>query len=253
MIPRGLIIYRGPSLITGDPIVAVATNFKDASRNPKTGRLIQTYILVDGPKPHEARTSGADRAVCGDCIHRAGSCYVNLVQGPLAVWRALQKGSYLKYHSVRHKRLFRGRLVRLGTYGDPAAVPLNVWEKILNGAAGWRGYTHQWAACNPGLARYCMASCETAEQLRHARALGWRTYRTTLPGGELEAGEFWCPASDREGKRLTCQECKACSGATDSPKAASPAIPFHGTSLANNWQLRMFQAGLSRLSLPVVR
>ena len=41
---RGFILYRGPSILDGTPIVVVAT-MKTA--NPKTGDMIQTFIIVD--------------------------------------------------------------------------------------------------------------------------------------------------------------------------------------------------------------
>ena len=48
---RGFILYRGPSILDGTPIVVVAT-MKTA--NPKTGDMIQTFILVDNMSPIEA-------------------------------------------------------------------------------------------------------------------------------------------------------------------------------------------------------
>lgn len=39
---RSAIIYRGPSLIDGAPIVVIAI---DSASNTKTGRMVQTYIL----------------------------------------------------------------------------------------------------------------------------------------------------------------------------------------------------------------
>src|SRR4051812_44690746 len=87
--PQGVVLYRGPSELDGTPVVAVATAIARRSKNPKTGGMIQTYILADnGEDPIQAARSGGDAAVCGDCPHRPvngklGSCYVNLIQGPL--------------------------------------------------------------------------------------------------------------------------------------------------------------------------
>ena len=81
-----MIIYRGPSLLDGAPIVAIATV---GSRNAKTGDMVQTWIMRDDVKPLAAAQSGADASVCGDCKHRpisGGACYVNLGQGPRAVF-----------------------------------------------------------------------------------------------------------------------------------------------------------------------
>ena len=39
------ILYRGPSLINGAPIVVVAVYRKGRGVNAKTGAMVQTYIL----------------------------------------------------------------------------------------------------------------------------------------------------------------------------------------------------------------
>ena len=40
--PSGYIIYQGPSLLDGNPIVAIATT---ASRNVKTGSMVSIWIM----------------------------------------------------------------------------------------------------------------------------------------------------------------------------------------------------------------
>ena len=65
---RSGIIYRGPSEIDGQPIVAIAIA---KSRNTKTGDMVQTYILCDnGLDPMLNNKLGHDRAICGDCKFR---------------------------------------------------------------------------------------------------------------------------------------------------------------------------------------
>lgn len=229
--PTGYVLYRGPSLINGAPIVAVAITSK--SSNSKTGNMVQTYILADsGENPVQAVKSGADRAVCGDCIHRQGAngdCYVNLGQGALAVWKALQRGAY-PADAAAAARASAGRMVRLGTYGDPAAVPVAVWQALLAQAAGNTGYTHQWR--NESVARellaLCMASADTPQDRADALAMGYRTFRVRNDSQAMLEGEFACPASEEQGKRKTCAQCGACNGGLDSNKA-SPVIIVHGT------------------------
>ena len=58
------IIYKGPSLLDGKPIVVIATY---STRNPKTGNALQTYILCEKIDPREASKTGADYSICGDC------------------------------------------------------------------------------------------------------------------------------------------------------------------------------------------
>jgi hypothetical protein len=128
------IIYKGPSLLDGKPIVVIATYSK---RNIKTGVVVQTYILVDGMNPLDASKTGADFSICGDCAMRGEvttdpnrkqaknrRCYVNLGQGVLIVYKSFLRGVYAIADNISaRKSIGRGRFVRIGTYGDPAAVP----------------------------------------------------------------------------------------------------------------------------------
>ena len=61
--PTGYVIYRGPSLLDGAPIVAIATM---QTSNRKTGNMVQTWILREDVSPVEASKAGADASVCGD-------------------------------------------------------------------------------------------------------------------------------------------------------------------------------------------
>jgi hypothetical protein len=228
--PNGYVIYRGASMINGDPIVVIAIT---KSSNKKTGNMVQTYILPDnGQLPVANAKALNDEAVCGDCKHRRGkdgSCYVNLGQGVTVVTKAYLAGKYphlLSYHGD----LFEGRNVRLGTYGDPAAVPTLVWEIMLSKANAWTGYTHQWhkSSTDPRLMQYCMASVDSDDEFLQAQSMGYRTFRVRLSNQPLLAKEFMCPASEEAGKRKLCTDCKACDGGIDTAKA-SPAIVVHGT------------------------
>jgi hypothetical protein len=148
------IIYKGPSRIDGAPIVVLATY---SNRNTKTGAVVQTYILREDINPLEASKTGADVSICGTCPLRGTPttdparkqavgrrCYVNLGQGVLIVWRAYRKGVYPDAQdSAGRAALGRGRVVRVGTYGDPAAVPDHVWTDLLSEADTWTAYTHQ--------------------------------------------------------------------------------------------------------------
>src|SRR5919205_567706 len=97
--PQGVILYRGPSLLDGSPIVCVAVGLARKSKNPKTGNAVQTYILADnGEDPVKAWQNGGDRAICGDCPHRGSTCYVNIVQAPLAIYRAYRRGTYPRFN-----------------------------------------------------------------------------------------------------------------------------------------------------------
>lgn len=265
--PNGVILYRGPSAFDGAPIVAVVTGLARVSKNAKTGRLLQTWIMADGADdPLTATRTGADRSVCGDCPHRPrrhGTCYVNLGQAPLAVWHAVQRGTYPTFHRGRHARYFRGHWLRMGSYGDPAMLPVASWRRVLRHCAGHTGYTHQWLLCDPAYRALLMASVETETDRDHARAAGWRTFRVRR-GVEspVQAGEFICPASAEAGHRLTCQDCGACDGAHPGDQRATPVIVRHGRGSADAtpalWRsgVRRFDAlvqeRMTALSLPVL-
>ena len=128
-----------------------------------------------------------------------------------------------------------GRKVRLGTYGDPAAVPAGIWSPLLYNASGHTGYTHQWRKGKADhVKQWCMASTDTAAETVVAKKLGWRTFRVRQADGTPEfSHEMICPASEEAGKRLTCSTCMACSGGVNSKKA-SVTIVVHG-SLKNRF------------------
>ena len=228
--PAGYIIYRGASMLDGAPIVVVAlTN----STNAKTGNMVQTYILVDnGLSPVENARSLADVSICGDCKHRrgmGGACYVNLGQGARAVAAAIVAGNYPS-DILAAQNAAAGRMVRLGTYGDPAAVPANIWKTLLAKAGGRTGYTHQWQSgkASAEIMDLCMASADNAEERAAAKAAGFRTFRVRAANEEKMPGEFLCPASEEAGRRKLCADCGACDGGLNS-RRADPVIIVHGS------------------------
>lgn len=228
--PTGFILYRGPSLLDGAPIVVVATM---KTKNRKTGNMVQTWILRDDMSPLAAVRSGADASVCGDCPHRGTSCYVNVGQAPSSVHRGLERGVYPLTTAQGLATIGRGRLVRLGAYGDPAAVPLSVWTALLSESTGHTGYTHQWKRSDlteiPGLLGLVMASADSPADAAQARSLGARFFRIRGADDPLARGEFTCPASDEGGSRGTCADCLACDGSARGASKASPVIIAHGS------------------------
>ena len=236
--PSGYIIYRGASLLDDKPIVVVAITGK--SSNSKTGDMVQTYILADnGKSPVESAKALDDVSVCGDCKHRrglGGSCYVNLGQGPRAVMDGVMRGIYPD-NIINAAFAVHKRKVRLGTYGDPAAVPAYVWETLLSGADSHTGYTHQWKNGKADhVKQWCMASVDTPKEMAIAKMEGWRTFRVRVADGSPEySHEIKCPASAEMNKRLTCDTCMACSGGVNTKKA-SVTIIVHG-SLKNRFAM----------------
>lgn len=245
--PQSAVIYRGPSLLDGAPIVAIAIL---QSGNTKTGNMVQTYILRDDMEPLEASKTGADFSICGTCPLRGTptddparkqakdrKCYVVLGQGPTVVFRAFARGYYPEaFNREQRRAIGRGRMVRLGTYGDPAAVPAHVWRELIEDAMGHTAYSHQ--AATPGAdfaPDLYMQSADSLEQARDAWKAGNRTFRV-IPvrdwqeyrRGALDKNETLCPASSEGGFKSTCDKCGLCAGA--SKVAKSIAIVAHGAS-----------------------
>jgi hypothetical protein len=207
--------------------VVIATGFSNPSDNRKTGDMIQVWILVRSMDPVRAIKEGLDRLICGSCIHRGNgngserSCYVNVGQAPLGIYRAWKSGAYLPLPSVS---VFEGRRVRFGAYGDPTWIPLSLALAIAGASSGLTGYTHQWR--KPSMQPWrqlLMASVDTAAELLIARSMGWSTFRVT-PDTDHHTIETLC-ASDRDG--TPCADCLACAGARTGQRSIH--IPVHGT------------------------
>jgi hypothetical protein len=234
--PNGLVIWRGLSRLTRAPVVVVLTGLTRDSANEATGGMLQTWILVDGAEsPAAAVHTGNDVSVCGDCPHRSpasggiGTCYVGVQFAPTVVYKAMRRGIYPVYDPAEHNGMLRGRLLRIGSYGDPGAVPVDVWRRLARVCGGRTGYTHQWRLrAIQGLRTLLMASVDSVDEAEEAKALGWRTFRVRHVGSPLERGEIECPKSARAGKRLTCEQCLACHGQTASGRGASVSIEVHG-------------------------
>jgi hypothetical protein len=229
MKSNGAIIYQGPSMLDGAPIVVIAIGFKAGSANRKTGNIMQTYILRDDVAPLDAIKTGGDVSICGDCVHRGvngknRTCYVNIGQGVTVVYKTYKAGKYPVWDGVAPNRI-----IRLGTYGDPAAVPADIWQAFLSNAVAHTGYTHQWRRPEfAWLSRYAMASADTVQDASAAHATGWRTFRVALPSHVKRIKtEAVCPASEEAGKKLTCSTCKACNG-NFSGRKSSIVIQAHG-------------------------
>jgi hypothetical protein len=230
----GAILWRGASELDGAPIVLIATGL-NGSRNAKTGAgMVQTYIMRADMLPLDALRAGADESVCGDCPHREGSCYVNVGNGPTIAYKMFAAGRYRHHDVETGAELLRGRRVRIGSYGDPAAVPFVVWQAILAYSGMVTGYTHQWRRF-PEFAAYCMASCDSPSDRAAARILGFRTFRIRLANEPLETREIACPASQEAGFKTTCDRCVACGGRSAKARA-DVAILAHGLA----WKVKAF-------------
>lgn len=240
------IIFEGPSLIDGKPIVVIAI---EKSSNAKTGDMIQTYLIRSDVDPVTANRTGQDVSICGSCRHRGTpnnnplglatgrTCYVNIGMGVIGIYKAYKAGKYPFLSIDEQQALGRDRMVRLGSYGDPAAVHSSVFDGLLSLAAGHTGYTHQVSDMTVDTTRL-MVSVDSVSDANYYYYYGMRTFRV-IPVKEwglrgdnaLLENEILCPASAEAGKKLQCHECKLCNG-TPAKRydAKSIAIVAHGAS-----------------------
>ena len=221
-----MIVYDGPSQLNGKPIVAILTNINNPSVNTKTGDMAQATIMPKGIKPSDAVKTGEDDAVCGDCNRRPSTakanglkpCYVN-PRAPNSIHRAYERGSYsTRIPAQQHKPM------RLGMWGDPAAMPYDIAKALADSAPKHTGYTHRWREF-PEFNSICMASVDTEEERLEANALGFRTYRVRDEGAPLMDGEISCPEADKA-RNIQCADCGLCAGMAVKAKDISiEAIP----------------------------
>jgi hypothetical protein len=235
------VVYRGPSAI--DPnveIVAIVTGIVRPSANTKTGPMAQLWIMVASEAPHLAQKSGLDAAVCGNCPMRpllamlarasgnpdAPICYVKTFQGPRATWEANHARPVDLDGALRALRAM-GRALRLGAYGDPAAVPESVVRALAEASDGVTGYTHQWRDERfSWLKSYALASADNYHDRDSAHAMGWRSYRVIDTGAIFHdlQDEVYCPHVTHGAQ---CYRCGLCDGATTNDNRRSVAILAH--------------------------
>lgn len=243
---KSSVIYSGPSLIDGSPIVCIAIV---SSGNIKTGNMVQTHIIRSDISPMDASKSGLDYAICGDCQHRGQAtndptkkqavnrtCYVTLFQGPTVVYKTFKRGAYPLASLDDVKAIGRGQMVRLGSYGDPSAVPKSVWDALLSDSIGHTGYTHQHNA-SADYSRLMYSADNQGEAIK-AHTEGKRTFRVipvvtwqSMGKASMLSNEILCPASIEAGNKATCIDCGLCKGS--SVKAKSIAIVAHGNAKGN--------------------
>tara|TARA_R110000787_G_scaffold66678_1_gene149584 strand:- start:2729 stop:3523 length:795 start_codon:yes stop_codon:yes gene_type:complete len=217
--PSTIAFWKGEGL-DGAPIVAILTGLVLKSGNGKTGEMAQSYIVRQDMSPMDASRLGLDVSVCGTCDlrknlvakilaetgERKAKCYVNI--GWLTkMWTGWYTGRVVWMDPVEVGKLlaYLSLALRQGAYGDPAAVPLNVWDAMdtVKGTS----YSHQWKSID--IKKYAMASVKNLREAKEAQAKGWRTYRVDVEQVGPQAGEIMCPA---ESKGVTCAACGLCNG-----------------------------------------
>ena len=210
--PRGYVLHEDQKR------VVIATL---RSSNRKTGNMVQVWIMPRHTKPTDAIRNGAQALVCGGCKlqrRRGGGCYVAPRQLN-SIYRAYQRGSYPYLSEADYPAVLRGRMVRLGAWGDPAFIPPRIIDLLVRHSKGHTGYTHQW---KHGFAAHlrgvCMASADSPAEARAASAAGWGVF-LVRPIGAPVVG-IQCPSV--RGKK--CVNCGLCDG-----RAVTISIEAHGS------------------------
>ena len=230
-VSNGYVAWKGKSAFNGEKIVLIV--LVSESRNRKTGNMAQSYILRDGRiKPSQVIVRQMDASICGNCSMRyqddgSRMCYVPLHNGMTKVWTHYKLHRYPYMCPKNIGQLLARRALRIGAYGDPAMVPFEVWDDLLQHTDNYTGYTHQWRWCDERFQRICMASVETLEDALEAQRRGWRTFRVISEVPALYNNEILCPASEEAGKKVTCRQCQLCQGMHKVAK--NIGIVVHGT------------------------
>jgi hypothetical protein len=113
-------------------------------------------------------------------------------------------------------------MVRIGSYGDGAAVPSEVWQNIREHAQGVTAYTHQGLNQDSTF----MVSADSLSVAQQAWKVGKRTFRIVTDYAQKQPNEVICPSS----KGVTCNDCGLCDG---NKQVKSVVIEVHGTGAKN--------------------
>ena len=185
--------------------------------------LLQSWIIQQNLVPTEAAKKGLEKGICGTCplkLSQTGACFVNLL--PVNnIYRKYFAGSYSKFSANEIEVIKRYRYpIRIGSYGDPTAVPFDVWKPIISASGGHTGYTHRWDnnECDSRWKKYLMASVQSESEACIAQNLGWRTFRIIAPDAPLSENEILCRHT--KDNATQCEACMLCDGKSNKPNIA---------------------------------
>lgn len=226
-----VVVAETRSLIDREEIVILATGFHYCT-NPKLGfNVIQTFYLKKNVHPYEAQKNGTDYSVCGNCpLRRVNQniCYVNpIMLGNM--WKAYRNERYGLLQSFHLEQIKAQRkTLRLGAYGEPTSVPLELVGDLIAASSIAIGYTHNWRSpLGEPYKPYLMASVESKEQAQLAQSLGWNYYRIMNKTEEPQEDEILCPWYV---DKTQCQDCKRCQ-----PKSRTNIVTYPTTYKAKRF------------------
>lgn len=166
-IGKPVTLWTGKSPLTGETVRAVGR----LTNNRKTGRAFGiSFYTIEG-----------DGAGCSTCPLRDNGCYAEMGHAGIQSRALPHLAAPILPRSSWHAA-FGCEFVRFGIYGDPASVPFRILAELARYARGTTGYTHLWRTVTSDYARILMASCETFDDLRSARNMGYRAFLAVLVG-----------------------------------------------------------------------
>ncbi len=217
MLPHNTaIVDVVPSLFDHKPVLVLASGFKGGNNKKLGSEVIQLFYLREDVHPYEAVVSGDDYSICKDCPLKFTNnkvCYVGMYYVG-NMYQAFKEGKYPKLTSehLQWMKDYR-KVLRLGGYGDPICVPIEIVQPFIDVAAVTLGYTHGWRSplAIPYRA-YLQASVESPEEAADAAKMGWKYYRIKLKDDPLLPGEVLCPWHKKGKQYKQCQQCRMCDG-----------------------------------------
>ena len=200
-----------------------------SSSNSKTGDMVQLAILPIDNKPTKA-LKNRQLPNCSDCA-LISACYVNTVSLNAVYEQTVNQAVSELPKSFRAP-------IRLGSWGDPGLLPLDLLQQLSSAAGRHTGYTHLWQQIGQEYSQLLMASIDhltakkqglTVQELKQlAWDKGYRTYTILQPGEQQSAQERPCLYVSNN---TQCRYCKLCNGAGSK---RSITAPLHGP---NNKQI----------------
>ena len=222
-------IYQSTNLLGQ----SVAVQFQYGSNNSKTGNGVHIFIIPMRWVLEGKSAMNDDSASCMDCIHGKSAnrtCYVR--KGMSEMGLKSKVASLHKHYmngtleiqpiesATEELPKIRGNYVRFGAYGEPVVLGESLTKAICQESAIWTGYTHQWRQPSYQWAKdYFMASADNERLGEIAQGMGWRTFRVRLANESAIPMEVICPASKEGGRKVTCNTCGLCKGATIKAKS----------------------------------
>lgn len=213
--PNTYNFYSGISPI-GDkqPIKAVATGFSKPSLNSKTGDCLQVFFYNADGYFWDHIKDGSDSSVCGGCPFRYDPetgqrlCYVNF-NSMNVPFKVSKKSSTPEFDWNKVKQSLPNKPIRLGAYGDPVLLPIELIKKLAGNGNTILGYTHQWRDDRfSEHMQYLMASCDCLDDVIEAKAKGYSTYRVLNYCEVPQPYEILCQG----GYKTQCNLCQLCNG-----------------------------------------